>query len=247
MERRNLLKAVGGIAVTASASGVGVLAMSGGAAAQSSFTIGDSSVTLDDGDVSKIGVQLSHEVSWDGFDIPVEAASYTDTIELRDGNGNTLDSATIFDNSNNPVLLEGWSSEGSGGDGWGGAGEYTSGPGTEGSVNADLDWTVLSDDPAGDGGTETPGDIDDFGIENPTDGSEEDFILRYTKTVTLFTTESNGGTAVSAADGTTVYQLGVDDGTVGEVVGQDNFTVTVGNQEATTSSGTTSPGTSSAQ
>lgn len=246
MERRNLLKAVGGIAATASAGGVGVLAMSGGAAAQSSFSIDDSSVTLDDGDVSKIGVELDHTVTWDGFDVPVEAASYTDTIELRDGNGSTLHSATIFDNSNNPVLLENWSTDGSGGDGWGGPGEHTSGPGTQGGVNANIDWTVLSDDPNADGGTESPGDINAFGIENTTDGSEQDFILRYTKTVTLFTTEQNGGTAVSAADGTTVYQLGVDDGTVGEVVGQDTFTVTVGNEEATTSSGTTS-GSSSAQ
>ena len=74
MERRSLLKAVGGIGVTASAAGVGVLATSGSAAAQSNVDISATSpgqISNDRGDLAKVTIDPSFRIEWDDFDTAV--------------------------------------------------------------------------------------------------------------------------------------------------------------------------------
>jgi hypothetical protein len=74
MERRNLLKAVGGIAATASAGGAGIVAMSSGTTAQSGADItatGPSSISNDRGDLTKVTIDPSFRIEWDNFDTAV--------------------------------------------------------------------------------------------------------------------------------------------------------------------------------
>ncbi|MDB2244982.1 hypothetical protein PM076_01060 [Halorubrum ezzemoulense] len=74
MERRSLLKTIGGIGVTASAAGAGVLATSGGASAQSSVDITATSpgnISNDRGDLTKVTIDPSFRIEWDDFDTAV--------------------------------------------------------------------------------------------------------------------------------------------------------------------------------
>ncbi|WP_435072867.1 hypothetical protein [Halorubrum sp. HHNYT27] len=73
MERRSLLKTVGGIGVTASAAGAGVLATSGSAAAAEigTFDISDSSITTDDGTITEFTVSPEVSLEYDGIDTEV--------------------------------------------------------------------------------------------------------------------------------------------------------------------------------
>lgn len=246
MERRELLKTVGGIGAATATGGVGLLASSGGAlAASGSLDISNTTISNDDGDVTRVRVALEHTVDWDGFDISVDAVAYQDFIQAVDSNGNVVTGHKLYDNTNSPPLLENWSGDGNN-NGWGGAGEYTSGSGTQGSVNADIDWIVLSDDPAGDTSTETPGLTDDFNADNNSDGSNKTVRLRYVKRVVFFTTTDTGGASTQAADGqTTVYEMGNDDGTIAQVENTERFNVEVSNEEASASGG--GSGTSSAE
>lgn len=74
-----------------------------------------------------------------------------------------------------------------------------------------------------------------FRARNPNNGSNKTRYFRYEKRVHLYGTRDNGSTAVSSADGTTVYKLGGDDGTLGVVESKSDFQVTVGNEGATAS------------
>lgn len=74
MERRTYLKTVGGIASATTIGGVGLFAMSGGAAAQSgvSITANDpTQVSNDRGDLTKVTIDPSFRVEWDNFDTAV--------------------------------------------------------------------------------------------------------------------------------------------------------------------------------
>lgn len=239
MERRSLLKTIGGIG-TASVLGVGasVTAFSGGAvAASSSLNIGNAGVTNDDGDVTQVAVTIGHTAQWDGFDIPVDAAAYRDVIKKVNGDGSIAASHVLYDNTDSPVLLSNWSSDGSGSDGWGGPDEHTSGPGTSGNVNAGIDWVVLAEDPSSAAkSVESPGDIANFDLDNPSDGTDKSTTLRYVKQVYFYTEDSSG--SYTADDGsTTLSQMGSDDGTMAKTESQGDFTVTSTNEGATVSSG----------
>lgn len=240
LDRRKVLGTVGGLAVA----GSGFAALTGGATATSgSLDIGDSEVHTDDGDLTEVNVKLDHTVTWDGFDIPVHAAEYRDVIRVYDSNNNLLGSHVLRDETDTPKMLENWSGDGDS-NGWGGDGEHTSGPGTEGNVNADILWTVLSDSdntpthsiPQG-----QPASVEDFGLDNETDGSVRDYTVEFVKTVRLYTKDSGG--SYTASDGTSLRLMGGDDGTVGEVKSSGTFTLSVGNEAASTS-GTGSGGSS---
>lgn len=235
MERRTFIKTAGSIAAATAAGGGALLAFSGGAAAASELDISGASVATDDGDVTEVIVTLAHEATWDGFDIPVEAVEYRDEIVVTDADGNEVGSTVLRDGLSSPVLLENFSSDGSGSDGWGGADEYTSGPGTAGSVNAGIQWTILHDTPsdatyppAGDGSV---GAIGEYGLDNPTDGSTVTYTVEYRKTVQFYTADSAG--EYTTDDGTTVRLLGDDDGTIAASDSSGTFTLDVTNEPAT--------------
>lgn len=235
MQRRDFVKAVGSIG-TASIAGLGAAALSSGAAAASSnLTISDTSLSNDDGDVTQVGVAITHDASWDGFDKSVDAVSYRDVIKKVQGNGTIAATHVLYDNTDAPVLLANWSGSGDS-NGWGGDGEYTTGPGTSGTVNADIDWTVLAENPStAANSVESPGNLSDFGLDNATDNSSEQTTLRYVKEVSFYTTDSSG--SYTSDDGsTTLALMGGDDGTVADTRAEGDFVVTVTNEEVTTSS-----------
>jgi|GEM_PF-1407915 len=245
MERRSVLKTIGGIGITG-AIGLGATAFSGGAAASSSsLNIKGTALSNDDGDVTQVSVSVDHTASWDGFDEAVDAVAYRDVIKQINGDGSVGATHVLYDITDAPVLLDNWSSDGSGSDGWGGPGEHTSGPGTNGDVNATIDWTVLAEDPSSAAqSVETPGDIDDFGLDNGDDGTDKTVKLRYVKQVSFYA-EDSGGSYTSDDGSTTLALMGGDDGTRRRTTSEGDFTVTVTNEGATTSSGGT--GSSSAK
>jgi len=235
MERRSLLKTIGGIGATAAVGGAGLLASTGGAlAANSSLLITGSSVTNDDGDLTEVIVNLDHEATWDGFDIAVDAVEYRDVIKRVDGSGNVVASHVLRDELDTPVPLSDIA-DGS----WGGSDENSTGPGTEGSVSAGIQWSVLHDDPSsatyippGDSGS--VGDVQDFGMDNEEDDSTKSYTLKFTKKVQFYALDSNG--SYTGIDGNTYRLMGGDDGTLAETVAEGTFTVDVTNEAATASS-----------
>lgn len=239
--RRTALKGVAAFGAAA----VGGMALTQNATAQASgsLSIGNSGVSTDGGDLTEVNLNLDHEVTWDGFDQPVEAAEYRDVVRVYDANGNKLGATVLRDETDTPKMLAGWSGNGDS-DGWGGDGEYTSGPGTQGYVHADVLWTILADEPSNATNPVpqgAPGDIDSFGLDNETDDSTREYTVELIKIVKLYTTDSSG--SYTADDGTTVALMGGDDGTVGTVKSTGTFTVSVTNEGATTS-GTGSGGSS---
>lgn len=245
MERRSVLKTIGGIGITG-AIGLGATGFTGGAAAASSkLKIRNSKVSNDDGDVTQVGVTIDHTASWDGFDRSVDAVAYRDVIKEVRGNGSTGATQVLYDNTDAPVLLDNWSSDGSGGDGWGGPDEHTTGAGTSGDVNAGIDWVVLAENPGSAAKSgESPGQIGAFGLDNDTDGTKKTVQLRYVKQVSFYT-EDAGGAYTSDDGSTTLALMGGDDGTLRRTVSKGDFKVTVGNEGAT--AGSSGTGSSSAK
>lgn len=237
MQRRSFIKTVGGIGAATTLGAAG-LALSGSAvAASSDLTISGTTLSNDDGDVTQVGVTLDHDASWDGFDVPVEAVAYRDVIKKVEGDGSTSASHVLYDNTDSPVLLANWSTDGSGSDGWGGPDEHTSGPGTSGSVDVGIDWTVLAENPSSAAkSVESPGQVSDFALDNDTDDSDKTTTLRYVKEVSFYTSDSSG--SYTSTDGSTTLRLmGGDDGTMQKVQAQNDFVVTVTNESATADSG----------
>lgn len=271
LTRRKALKTIAGAGGAATVGGAGLLFGTGPAVA-ASVNIGDSDVSVDDGDVHFVDLTIdSHKAMWDGFDRPVAAVAYRDVIRRQNGSA----SHVLYDQRSDPgpVLLENISSKGDGSDGWGGPDEYAStfeenetadetvlnrpgvdGPATAtaGWVHAGVDWRVLSDMTSGDDvdqngkSIETPGDVDDFGLNVDTDGETVDFGLEMVKEVYLYTLESNGQTSRTTQDGSATVQLmGADDGTREKIQAIAPFTVSVTNEAAATSvsgSGSSSAG-----
>lgn len=252
MERRKLLKFMGGIGATSVLGIGGIAAFSSGAAASSSgLTINDANVTEDDGDVSKVGVFLNHSASWDGFDEPVHAVEYRDVLRVYDNSGNQLGSHVLRDGLNTPVLLENISTQGNSGDGWGGDGEYADVDAADededdshaeagylaGSVYADIDWTLIADPTAQNVNTPPQGSVADtstFGIDNETDDSTAKYTIELKKIVQFYTRDSSGG--YQTDNGKSVALMGGDDGTVSKTEASGQFTLSVTNDPSTQSS-----------
>lgn len=196
MQRRTLLKTVGGIG-TASALGVGALALTGGASASTSMNISDATAEFDDGQLSYVAVEYAGTTSWDGFDVPVKYIEFVSEIRIPDqGTGwHELNSSVSGE------LPDGWSSDGSGSDGWGGPGEYVVSyggdeDGLEGEVHTDVYWNVV-----GDAGATDPAEGAPRSIETPapwqgelsvdTDGETQTVTLEKRSTVRFLDADQN--------------------------------------------------------
>jgi hypothetical protein len=231
------MKAVGATGAAATAGGIGILATGSATATSGNLSIGDSAVSTDDGDLTEVNVSLDHKVEWDGFDYPVDAAEYRDVLRVYDSDGKKLGSHVLRDGTDSPVLLNNWSSEGDSSDGWGGPDEHTSGPSTEGYVQAGILWTVLADGPSNPTNgipNGQPADVNDFGLDNHTDGTVAEYTVELVKIVRLYAEDADG--SYTSDDGSTSLRLmGGDDGTIGEVKTTGQFTLKVGNDAAETS------------
>lgn len=214
LSRRRLLQGAGALGA-ASVGGGAILLSSATPAVASRFNIsGPAAVTSDDGSLNYVRLQANLYLEWDGFDSDVEYLRYIDRVTVRPNDQDR--SRTVSDVTT--AHLSDWSGDGDS-DGWGGDGEYTSGPGKAGHAHADIDWNIIgnpdADDPA-DGGPrsiEEPADLLHL-LENDEDGSTKDSLVVFEKEVQLLDGDQNR---------------------LESSVSSDDFVVSVTNQEATTS------------
>lgn len=222
MERRNFLKAAGGIGA-AGITGVGALAFSGGASATQSFSITDSSASFNDGQLSYVAVTLDGTTAWDGFDTPVKYLEFTSEIRIpaQETGWHTLNSSVSGE------LPDQWSGNGDS-DGWGGDGEYVvayDDEGRAGEVHTDVFWNVVGDDTASDPANgaprsvETPAPWQDA-LSVDTDGESVTTTLEKRSTVRFLDANQD---PIAESEG------------VQETVSTAQFDVTVTNEQSTTS------------
>lgn len=256
LNRRTALKGIAGAAGLAVAGGAGLWALTGPSVA-ASVNINGTTVEVDDGHLSFVDLDLEHYFAvWDGFDVPVAAVAFEDILEVASVEG----AHTLFDQREAaaPVLLSEISTQGEGGDGWGGPGEYAStfdtgtapdttvvnqpdvdGPAeaTAGWVHADVFWRLITDD-AGDSGhsIEDPavhGDGGDIGsLDSEIDGETETHLMALRKRVHLYQSEPNGqdGVTTDRAEATVYPMTAGEDGTIAFVEGLPKFEVAVTNE-----------------
>lgn len=239
LDRRNVLKALGGAAGLGMVGGGAYLAVSPAAAqATIDVSISGTEISNDMGTVDWVGVDVDKTIAWDGFDVPVEYIGFKHEITLDDGGDTPWH--VLYDKTSDH--LDNWSSEGSGSDGWGGPGEYVvyrDGDkgvlGLEGKAHADVSWAIISDGshPSGYDSVQTPVDWTDT-LSEPEDGVTTRHVVRFKTTLTFYTAvENDNGELVPE-------QITADDG-IPDVSGEDSFAVDVVNEvsETTDSGGNT--------
>lgn len=239
VDRRTILKGAGGIAGLGIA-GIGASALTGSAVAANLNITDPSTVTTDDGQIQFVNVAIDHTAEWDGFDRPVDAVAYKDTITLRPNSDGITH--TVYDNTSNPVLLDEYSTQGSGSDGWGGPGEYVSDTGSEGeqhyrehgTVHATIDWNIIVDPRyASAKSVETPYEIDGSSVLEPeTDGESQSSTIKYEKTVHFYEEGTGENSVTTDIAGTEVIPM-TGDGVEESVTSIGEFSLTVQNQANT--------------
>lgn len=227
LDRRTALKGLGTLAAVGAGAG-GLAALTGGAAAaiQLDASISDTSYSGDQGDVDYVAVDIDKTINWDGFDEPLRYIGFRHEITLDDGGSTPWH--VLYDQRSD--RLTDWSSQGSGGDGWGGPGEYIDSHGGDkadylkGTAKADVSWAIISDGshPSGYDSVQTPVDWTAT-LSEGGDGVTTTHTVRWKTTLTFYTEDSNGDPV----------QIDPNDG-VAEVVGQTTFDVTVTNEAGET-------------
>lgn len=255
LTRRTALK---GAAAAGLLGGLGALATNpAGAQISNAVSINDITVATDEGDLSFVDVAVDGSVSWDGFDVPVDAFAWEVIVHVEAAGGAT-GSHTLFDQrasggGDGPVLLANVSSQGNGGDGWGGPGEFVdhlADDNRAGLIQHDSDWRYLADsDVAVAKSIEDPAVIgtDVPELDNDADDSTITHVVTLDSRLYLYSETDTGATPVASetrfGDGRDVYPLGQDDGTFERARGQSSFDVAVTNEPAETGAGGTATAT----
>lgn len=168
LNRRNVLKAIGGTGVAAAVGGGALLTLGAGSAtAVGTQSLNAGTASTDDGELTKLDIWGDSRVEWQGFDTEaVEFQVLTEVEVVQDWDGQTAIPATQINDTGKRTLN---------GD-WGGSGEGESGPGTSGWIESGVgldsngnhdesnDWAILQ-----------ASDYDDeYGLPaNPVDPSPE--------------------------------------------------------------------------
>jgi hypothetical protein len=221
MQRRDILKTMGGIAGASVAGGAGFAALTGGATATAGSDIADPpAVETDDGTIRWVAVQTTGRLTWDGFDTAAKQARIMIYVTLKQDGSNVWGENLIHDTGMFDLTSD-----------WGGSGEdiSLSGDSTDGQagyIASDTDWGILQED---------RNNIYNNGYPLPTDPAP----------VAPLTAESDGSTEQTRIVLRSVYLLFDADGN--ELTGQSgypsrpesssSFVVTVNNQTATTGFG----------
>lgn len=200
LDRRNVLKALGGVAGVGVVGGVGLSALAGPAAANS-FTIDPTSVTTNDGELAYVAVDVGGNLVWSGFDVPAERLRFVSKVAVPDeGLGPKVLNDSVSDTFDN------WSGDGDS-NGWGGDGEYVEslsdpggGAGRQGEVVTDAQWVIISDgtqDPAGYRTTFTEGSPPDWtdtfdAPDDDGDGQVNTKVTTVEKTSEVYFLDANG-------------------------------------------------------
>lgn len=88
MERRDVLKTAGGIGVGTAMGGLGLLALTGGAAAQSSFVVNDpNTVETDDGEIEFVSHGGLLRFEWEGTDTEATYGQYETLSRVQRNDG----------------------------------------------------------------------------------------------------------------------------------------------------------------
>jgi hypothetical protein len=211
-----------GIGTTAAVGGLGAASLLGGASATAGSSIADPTpVTSDDGEITYVAVQSTGRVSWDGFDTPARKARILSYVTLSRG-GSELWSGEIHDTGKFDLTGE-----------WGGSGEetYLNGDhhaGQSGHIASDVDWGICQ---------RGRQNLYNGGYGLPSSPAPTDY----------FYADGDGSTKKTKVTLRTEYRLYNENGqeltgTSGypdRPEGEASFVVTVNNEEATTTSGTT--------
>jgi len=247
LDRRTVLKTIGGASATAALGGSALLAATTPAAASASLNVNIDNTTYsgDQGDLDWVGVDAEKTIKWDGFDVPVHYIGFKHELST-DANKDGWH-VLYGDGSGGPAIsahLDDWRhKDGGHGGTWASDDEYVSSHGGDkgeyltGEAHAGVKWEIVNDGTWHDygyanGGPQTP-------PEWASDLSESDDGATNTSTITWKTTLS-----FYTDDGGTPVQITGDDG-VPEVVGMDDITVTVtneGGQITSSSDGNTTSG-----
>lgn len=175
MERRNLMKTIGGITGIATV-GAGALTLtSTEARATASVNYGDVSVTSDDGTVEYVAIFGDSIVTWDGFDEPAEYARIVNEARIPGQVGWTdLNDTGLFEltsswgGADEDVTLQNGGRQGTIETGVGLDGE-------DGDHDPTTDWHVVGSDPDGYGLPQNS--IDPAALTVDEDGATENFTL----------------------------------------------------------------------
>jgi len=230
MQRRSMLKTIGGIGAASVLGSAGLLASTGSvAAASSDLTVSDpSTVTTDAGQLKWLAVTAELRTEWDGFDEDVHYARYIDKVTLRP---NSDDLTYEINDTFTDDFGDGKSQ---GGDGWGGDGEYYSAAGTSGFVHVDIDWGICqaNRDHLYDSGYGLPANPAPVApLEADSDGETMDSTVVLTKQIRLYGAGTDdSGTPNNPLTGPSSPN-GVDDPTA-----EATIDVSVTNQAATSDS-----------
>jgi len=188
MERRGILKAIGGVGTATVAGGAGIITFTDSASATADTDYGNVTITSDDGTVEYVAIYGKSTVEWDGFDS-------TATQFSLDIDGQVAGSGAGWVNlyESGAISLDD--------DTWGNYDESLSGPGTSGTIktgigldeNGDfdptIDWHVVGSDP--DSYALPENSIDPSLLEADSDGDTANFTVDIRATYTWYDSGDN--------------------------------------------------------
>jgi hypothetical protein len=213
MKRRQLLKGAGAAGATAAASGIGLIALSGGSvAADTALQASDpSAVTTDDGEIEYVAFGGRLRFEWDGLDAPATYGWYKVETRVNTGSG-----------------WSSWRSHGADagelGANWGGSNDSTQQTGTDGVFQFKYGSPYNQPDYAIAGSASNVRDAankyDTAVFEAETDGGQQSTDVQFRMTCRVYDGQPGNGGNVLAEDADTAM-----------------MTVTVNNRAATATTG----------
>jgi len=253
LDRRTVLKTIGGASATAALGGSALLAATTPAAAKAVLNVDISGTTLsnDAGHLNYVGAGVSKVLTWEGFDVPVKYIGFKHEIST---DANTDGWHRLYPSPGNADDPDGFAVSPELPD-WSGYGddetvtEYTTDvndypEGTTGTIEAGVEWEVIND--TGEPGSYPAFGYDGNGPQDPAqwasdlsegaDGASNTSTVTWKSTLRFYedTDGSGGYIQVSDSDG------------IDQIIGEDTFDVKVTNEIGDTSgsgeTGTTSSG-----
>lgn len=196
LDRRSVLKGLGGTAATAAVGATALVSMTGGASATGSFDYGDATVKSDDGTVEYVAIYGDSVVKWDGFDTPAKYFDIDiDLVVEQDWDGQTAAEADLHETGRVDLDNDDWGNYDESLSGSGTSGDIKSGIGLDenGKHDSTIDWHVIGDGSHDDGYGLPPVDdrVDPSAVENGHDGETRGFTLTIKSTYTWYDANEN--------------------------------------------------------
>jgi len=137
VDRRTVLKSLGGAVGVGLVGGTGMMALSGGASATAGSSIDNpTAVSSDDGKITYVAVQTTGRLTWDGFDKAAKKARMKIWVKYK-RDGSVFKDYYIHDTKKFDLTQSKW---GSNGDETSLSGDHEAGQ--EGYIASDVDWGI---------------------------------------------------------------------------------------------------------